>query len=100
MYDKGIGTVIIKSSEDKGYYVGYQGNVDFVKYYSDTIVDNTGAGDTFNGAVLHGIVSGMNIIKAVNLGAITAGLQVQKFGAIKSIPTKEEVYKIFKGQND
>ncbi len=100
LWDKGISTVIIKSSEEKGYYVGYQGNISFVQYYNDRIVDNTGAGDAFNGGVLHGIVSGMPPYKAVNLGSIVAGLQVQKFGAIKSIPSGEEVYRIFKGQYD
>lgn len=100
LWDKGISTVIIKSSEEKGYYVGYQGNISFVQYYNDRIVDNTGAGDAFNGGVLHGIVSGMPPYKAVNLGSIVAGLQVQNFGAIKSIPSGEEVYRIFKGQYD
>ena len=42
----------------------------------------------------------MSAFKAANLGAITAGLQVKGIGAIKSIPDKEDVYKIFKGQND
>lgn len=100
LWDKGISTVIIKSIEEQGYYIGYQGNISFVQYYNDKIVDNTGAGDAFNGAVLHGIVSGMTPYKAVNLGSITAGLQMQNYGAIKSIPSKDDVYKIFKGQND
>lgn len=100
LWDRGIGTVIIKSSEEKGYYVGYQGNISFVQYYCDNTIDNTGAGDAFNGGVLHGITSGMSPYKAVNLGSIVAGLQVQNYGAIKSIPSKDEVYKIFKGQDD
>ncbi len=100
LWDKGITTVIIKSSQDRGYYTGYNGKIEFVKYYSEEITDNTGAGDAFNGGVLHGLASGMQVFKAVNLGAVTAGLQVRKIGAIKSLPTKEEVYRIFKGQND
>ncbi len=100
LWDKGISVVIIKSSGEKGYYAGYQGNIGFVQYYTERIVDNTGAGDAFNGAVLHGIVSGMPPYKAVNLGSIVAGLQVQSYGAIKSIPSKDEVYRIFKGQNE
>ncbi len=100
LWDRGVSTVIIKSSIEKGYYIGYQSKIEFIKYPDNIVMDKTGAGDVFNGGVLHGIVSGMTPFKAVNLGAITASLQVKKFGAIKSIPSKEEVYKIFKGQYD
>lgn len=100
LWDKGVSTVIVKSIEEKGYYVGYQGKIEFVKFINEDVVDDTGAGDAFNGGVLHGIVSGMSPFKAVTLGSIVAGLQIKKFGAIKSIPSKEEVYKLFKGQND
>lgn len=100
LWDKGITTVVIKSSIDKGYYVGYQGKIEFVKFINEEVWDDTGAGDAFNGGVLHGITSGMSPFKAVSLGAIVAGLQIKSLGAIKSIPTKENVYRIFKGQND
>ncbi len=100
LWDKGVSTVIVKSSVDKGYYVGYQGKREFIKFINEDVIDDTGAGDAFNGGVLHGIVSGMSVFKAVSLGSVVAGLQIKNFGAIKSIPSKEEVYKIFKGQND
>ncbi len=100
LWDKGITTVVIKSSIDKGYYVGYQGKIEFIKFINEEVWDDTGAGDAFNGGVLHGITSGMSPFKAVMLGAIVAGLQIKSLGAIKSIPTKENVYRIFKGQND
>lgn len=100
LWDKGISTVIVKSTIEKGYYVGYQGKIEFIKFINEDVIDDTGAGDAFNGGVLHGIVSGMSPFKAVNLGSIVAGLQIKNYGAIKSIPDKEEVYKIFKGQND
>ncbi len=100
LWDKGISTVIIKSSTEKGYYTGYQGKIEFTKFINENVIDNTGAGDAFNGGVIHALVSGMSPFRAVNLGAIVAGLQIKGIGAIKSIPDKDEVYKIFKGQND
>jgi len=100
LWDKGISTIIIKSSIDNGYYVGNSGKIEFINFIDNNVIDNTGTGDAFNGGVLHGITSGMSVFKAVNLGAIVANLQIKKVGAIKSIPYKEEVYKIFKGQND
>lgn len=99
LWDRGISIVIIRSSIEKGYYVGYQGQIEFIKYYENEKTDGTGAGDAFNGGVLHGISSGMSVFKAVSLGAIVAGLQIKNYGAIKSIPYYDEVYSIFKGQN-
>ncbi len=100
IWDKGISTVIIKSAIEKGYYVGYNGKIEFIKFINEDVTDDTGAGDSFNGGVLHGLASGMSPFKAASLGSIVAGLQIKNFGAIRSIPKKEEVYSIFKGQND
>lgn len=100
LWDKGISTVVVKSTKEKGYYTGYQGKIEFIKFINEDVIDDTGAGDAFNGGVLHGITSGMSPFKAVTLGSVVAGLQIKKFGAIKSIPDKDEVYRIFKGQND
>ena len=100
LWDKGISTVIVKSVSEKMYYTGYQGKIEATKFINEDVVDDTGAGDAFNGGVIHGITSGMSPFKAVNLGSIVAGLQVRNYGAVKSIPDKEEVYRILKGQND
>lgn len=100
LWDLGISTIIVKSAIEKGYYVGHQGKIEFIKFTNEDVIDDTGAGDAFNGGVLHGIAAGMSPFKAVTLGSIVAGLQIQNVGAIKSIPNKDEVYQIFKGQND
>ena len=100
IWDKGISTVIVKSAIEKGYYVGYNGKIEFIKFINEDVTDDTGAGDSFNGGGLHGLASGMSPFKAASLGSIVAGLQIKNFGAIRSIPKKEEVYSIFKGQND
>jgi len=98
-HDKGISTVVIKSHLDKGYYIGYNGEVNFTEYTSPEPVDVTGAGDVFNGAFLHALTSGKTPFEAGRFAAIVAGLQAQNVGAIKSIPTKSEVMKYYKGFN-
>lgn len=98
--DKGISNVVIKSTRDEGYYVSGMGKTEFIKFYEQTPVDTTGSGDAFNGGVLYGLSSGMNIFKAVKYGAIVSGLQIKKFGAIKSIPYKDEIMPIFKGEHE
>ncbi len=99
LWDLGISTIIIKATEEKTYYVGNNGKIETVKFIDGNVVDDTGAGDAFNGGVLHGLACGMSAFKAVTLGSIVAGLQIRGVGAIKSIPYHEEVYSIFKGQN-
>ena len=100
LWDLGISTVIIKSTEEKTYYVGNNGKIETVKFIDGEVMDDTGAGDAFNGGVLHGLANGMSAYKAATLGSIVAGLQIRGIGAIKSTPYKDDVYSIFKGQND
>lgn len=94
--DSGIQTIIIKSSETKGYHLNYMGNSIFIPFYTDHVVDTTSSGDAFNGAFLHAIANSYTPIEAANIASIDAGLQTQGIGAIKSVPYFDEVYKIYK----
>jgi sugar/nucleoside kinase (ribokinase family) len=94
--DNGVQTVVIKSSEHKGYFVDNQRNMSFVPFYTDTVVDTTSSGDAFNGAFLHAIANNYTPIEATKIASIDAGLQAQGIGAIKSIPHFDEVYNIYK----
>lgn len=96
-WDKGIRTIVVKSAKDRGYFVGYEGDIIFNKFYTDEIVDSTGSGDAFNGAFLHGLNSGMTPFEAAKLASIDAGIQCRGMGAIKSTPYKEEVYSAYYG---
>lgn len=91
-WDMGINIVIIKSAQNGGYYTGYAGDIVFCNFFSTETVDTTCSGDAFNGGFLHAISSGFSPFEATKLASIVAGLQSMKIGAIKSIPTKEEVY--------
>lgn len=91
-WDLGINTVVIKSSKNGGYYTGYAGDIVFCDFFCATTIDTTCSGDVFNGGFLHAISSGFSPFEATKLASIVSGLQSQKIGAIKSIPTKQEVY--------
>lgn len=97
-WDKEIDTIVVKSVQDGGYFVGYCGEVSFVEFWTKNVVDTTGSGDCFIGAFLHGIVQGMNAFESARLGSIVAGLQAQGIGAIKSIPSKDLAYKHFRSE--
>lgn len=94
--DQGVQTIVIKSSENKGYYINNQRNTNFVPFYTEHVVDTTSSGDTFNGAFLHAIAKSYTPQEAGKIASIDAGLQAQGVGAIKSIPYYDEVYKNYK----
>lgn len=97
-WDKGINKVVVKSAKDRGYFIGFEGDIVFVAFKTDEVVDSTGSGDAFNGAFLHGLNSGMTPIEAAKLAAIDAALQCNGMGAIKSTPYKDQVYAAYNGQ--
>ena len=96
--DRGVETIIIKSSTDKGYHLYNQRNSTFIPFYTNHVVDTTSSGDAYNGAFLHAIANSYTPVEAARIASIDAGLQAQGIGAIKSIPHKEEVYNIYKSE--
>ena len=99
LWDMGISIVVLKSIERKGYYTGYNGNIVFTEFYSSDYIDTTCSGDVFNGGFLHAYTHGFTPLEATKFASILAGLQAQGIGAIKSIPYKEEVYSVYRGNN-
>lgn len=61
--------------------------------HDDPVVDTTGAGDIFNGALALALLNGKTLEEAVSYGVVVSGLSVRKKYAIASIPTPEEIDK-------
>jgi len=55
------------------------------------VVDTTGAGDTFNGALATCLVKNKSLFEAVEFANKVAAISITKFGAQGGMPTKEEV---------
>ncbi len=96
LWDLGVNIAVLKSSEKGGYYTGYNGNIDFTKFYTNEVLDTTCSGDAFNGAYMYAIVNGYTPIEASKLACITAGLQAKGIGAVKSVPYPDEIFSIYK----
>lgn len=62
-----------------------------VEGFKTEVVDTTGAGDTFNGALAYGIVEGFDLQKAVRFANAAGSLSVEKFGAQGGMPSREKV---------
>ncbi|CAM4349778.1 ribokinase [Bacillus manliponensis] len=58
------------------------------------VVDTTGAGDTFNGALAVALSEGTPLKQAVRFANIAAGLSVTKLGAQGGMPTRERVREV------
>lgn len=55
------------------------------------IVDTTGAGDTFNGALASRLVQGSDLRQAIQFANAAASLSIEKFGAQGGMPSEAEV---------
>jgi sugar/nucleoside kinase (ribokinase family) len=85
----GAQTAIIKLGADGAYVDApeYQG---FVSPIRVNVVDATGAGESFNGGLLYGLIAGWPLERAVRLGTATGALAVTQIGAAAgatSLPT-------------
>jgi ribokinase len=55
------------------------------------VVDTVGAGDTLNGALAAGLVTGLPLVEAARRAVIAASLAVGRAGAREGMPTKAEL---------
>lgn len=58
------------------------------------VVDTTGAGDTFNGALAYKLAGGANVTDAIEFANVAAGLSIMRFGAQTGMPTFAEVQEV------
>ena len=89
--DLGAGAVVITLGAAGSYGLGTDGSPVRVSAAPTTVVDTTGAGDTFIGALAAGHVRGLSLAESMSWGALAAALAVSRLGAQPSIPTAEEV---------
>ncbi len=65
--------------------------VDVVPAFEVDVVDSTGAGDAFNGALAVALGEGRELRPAVRFASAAAALAVRRLGAQSSIPRREEI---------
>ncbi len=97
LFDLGIKLVCITLGKEGSYYY-HKNSSKLVKGFRTTVIDTTGAGDCFFGAVIHKIldqnldeISKDELEDALTTGNIAASLCIEKYGGIPAIPSKEEV---------
>lgn len=63
-----------------------------------TVVDTTGAGDAFNGALALSLASGLPLRSAALVGTTAGALACTKLGAVPAMPARAQVKEFWQGQ--
>lgn len=90
LLDKGPQLVIVTLGAD-GVFVASQDAQFTVGGYSVPVVDTTGAGDVFNGALTVAMAEGASIKEAAQFASAAAALSVGQAGAMSSIPKRSAI---------
>ena len=93
----GVPNLVITLGSKGAQYIGVEGDF-FVSPFNVNAIDTTGAGDTFLGYLLASLSQGLTMMQAMDYGSAAASLQITKQGALRAVPTMEEV-KHFLKQN-
>ncbi|MGC9520958.1 MAG: ribokinase [Anaerolineae bacterium] len=95
LLQKGVGTVIVTLGADGALAVSKAASGEawahHVPGYQVDVVDTTGAGDAFNGALAVALAEDQPLLEAVRFANAAAALQVTRQGAAPAMPTREEV---------
>lgn len=68
-------------------------------YDAGEVIDTTGAGDTYIGAICDCLIQGQNLVESMKYASIASALAVTKKGAQISIPNKKDVESFNKRRN-
>ena len=86
----GVARVVVTLGS-RGALISEKDGFQLIPVRETTVVDTTGAGDCFNGALAVGLSEDMDLVAAVTLANRAASLSVSRSGAAASMPTREEV---------
>ena len=89
IFEKGVQNVIITLGAEGA--LSYDGSYDWIPAEKTESVDTTGAGDVFNGALTVALSEGQSLSNAVKFANKAAAISITRYGAIPSIPYRDEV---------
>ena len=86
----GVNIAILTLGAD-GALLATREGMQVIPAYQVKVVDTTGAGDAFNGALAVAVAEGRSLVDAVTFANAAAALQVTKVGTAPAMPTRNEV---------
>jgi len=66
-------------------------NISLPSFKPEEVIDTTGAGDTFNGALAVGLVSDLGVEESIKFANLASSISIQKYGAQTGMPTLSEI---------
>ncbi|GAD88912.1 ribokinase [Vibrio halioticoli NBRC 102217] len=90
LHDKGIAIVMITLGA-KGVWLSQNNDGQLIEGFQVDATDTTAAGDTFNGALVTGLIENKSLHDAIVFAHAAAAISVTRFGAQTSIPHRQEV---------
>lgn len=98
LHAKGVNTVMITLGS-KGVWLSEEsGKGEIIAGFKVEATDTTAAGDTFNGALVTGLMEEKSLPEAIQLAHAAAAISVTRFGAQTSIPDRKEVDQFIQNQ--
>jgi len=88
---RGAGHVVITLGGQGALLAGPEGSTHVRAVDAGPVVDTTGAGDAFTGALAVGLAEGRSLHDAVRFASAAAGLSVTRPGTAVAMPTRAEV---------
>ncbi len=82
---------IVATLGARGAAVCTDGTVTLISPPKVTVVDSTGAGDTFVGALAAELATGTDVLTAARMAVVAASLSTQSLGATAGMPRRSEV---------
>jgi ribokinase len=73
-------------------------SADHIPAYKIDLVDHTGTGDAFAGALAASVAVGDELRKAVKFASAAGALACTKFGSVDALPKKEEIIELMQKQ--
>ncbi|VAW12168.1 Ribokinase [hydrothermal vent metagenome] len=92
---RGVGAAVITLGENGVLFHNSEISVHVPAVHAGPVVETTGAGDAFNGAMALALAWGGKPLDAMRFGCAVAGISVTRAGTAPSMPSLEEVEKIF-----
>ncbi len=86
-------TIIMTRGELGSRIISAEGETDIPAVKADKVIDPTGAGDSFRGGLVSGLVRGMDLNKSAILGSVCASFSVECYGTQEYIFSKEDFEK-------
>ncbi|SDL14557.1 ribokinase [Aliiruegeria lutimaris] len=91
LLEKGVGAAIITLGENGALYRDPRQTVHVPAFRVGDVVETTGAGDAFNGALAAALARGVDAIVAVRFGCAAAGISVTRPGTAPAMPSLPEI---------